>query len=122
MCEESEMKQKFKDLLSKEEIKIATHVITENQRSLNGKHALLNNDLNYFGELMTESHQSLTNNYEVSTPELNQIVKLANCSGALGSKLTGAGYGGAVISLIKKSFEDDIKKYILRNYSKAKFI
>lgn len=122
LCEESEMKQKFRDLLSKEEIKIATHVITENQRSLNGKHALLDNDLNHFGELMTESHQSLTDNYEVSTPELNQIVKLANGSGALGSKLTGAGYGGAVISLIKKSFEDDIKKYILKNYSKAKFI
>ena len=71
---------------------------------------------------MTESHLSLKNNYEVSTINLDKLVDLANTFGALGSKLTGAGFGGAIVTLIKKDLVDDLKKYIIKHYSNAKFL
>jgi galactokinase len=71
---------------------------------------------------MTESHLSLKNNYEVSTINLDKLVDLANTFGALGSKLTGAGFGGAIVTLIKKDLVHDLKKYIIKYYSNAKFL
>ena len=71
---------------------------------------------------MTESHMSLKNNYKVSTAKLDTLVNLCNSFGALGSKLTGAGFGGAIVSLIKNDLVDDLKKYIIKNYPNAKFL
>ena len=75
-----------------------------------------------FGKLMTESHISLSRHYRVSTDNLNKLVDLSNSFGALGSKLTGAGFGGAIVTLVKKELVEELKKYILDGYPNAKFI
>ena len=122
LCELSDLDEKLTKKLTMEEIKIAKHVVYENIRVHKGKKSLLSNNYDLFGKLMTESHMSLKNNYEVSTAKLDTLVNLCNSFGALGSKLTGAGFGGAIVSLIKNDLVDDLKKYIIKNYPNAKFL
>ena len=122
LCELSDLDEKLTKKLTMEEIKIAKHVVYENIRVHKGKKLLLSNNYDLFGKLMTESHMSLKNNYEVSTAKLDTLVNLCNSFGALGSKLTGAGFGGAIVSLIKNDLVDDLKKYIIKNYPNAKFL
>lgn len=122
LCELSDLDEKLTKKLTMEEIKIAKHVVYENIRVHKGKKSLLSNNYDLFGKLMTESHISLKNNYEVSTAKLDTLVNLCNSFGALGSKLTGAGFGGAIVSLIKNDLVDDLKKYIIKNYPNAKFL
>lgn len=79
------------------------HVIAENQRVLDAVEALEFGQLNRFGELMVESHRSLRDDFEVSCAELDLLVKLArNTEGVLGSRMTGAGFGGCTVSLVHK--------------------
>ena len=110
------------NLLNKNEYKVAKHVVTENIRTKNGKDALISNNYKYFGELMTQSHNSLTKDFEVSIDELDNIVRLCNEYGAYGAKLTGAGFGGAVVTLIKNDKVEEFKKNIVKRYNKAKFV
>ena len=109
-------------LLNKNEYKVAKHVVTENIRTKNGKDALISNNYKYFGELMTQSHNSLAKDFEVSIDELDTIVRLCNEYGAYGAKLTGAGFGGAVVTLIKNDKVEEFKKNIVKRYNKAKFV
>ncbi len=90
------------DQLSGEELKRARHVVTENVRVLKAVEALRRQDFGAFGRLMDESHRSLRDDYEVSTPELDTFVEVARQSGALGARLTGAGFGGCAIALIQR--------------------
>ena len=76
------------------------HVITENARVLAGVETLRAGDALTFGRLMVESHRSLVEDFEVSTPELDRLVDLAMEHGALGARLTGAGFGGSVVALV----------------------
>ncbi len=122
LCEIKELNKDIQKQLTNDELQIAKHVILENLRVEKGKSLLLQNDYESFGRLMTESHLSLKNNYEVSTVNLDKLVNLANTFGALGSKLTGAGFGGAIVTLIKKDLVHDLKEYIIKNYSNAKFL
>ena len=110
------------NLLNKNEYKVAKHVVTENIRTKNGKDALISNNYKYFGELMTQSHNSLAKDFEVSIDELDTIVRLCNEYGAYGAKLTGAGFGGAVVTLIKNDKVEEFKKNIVKRYNKAKFV
>lgn len=87
--------------LSGEERKRARHVITENSRVLEAVQALQRQDFGAFGRLMYASHQSLRDDYEVSTPELDAFVEIAIQSSALGARLTGAGFGGCALALIR---------------------
>ena len=84
-----------------EERKRARHVITENARVLEAVQALQRQDFGTFGQLMYASHRSLRDDYEVSTPELDAFVEIALQSSALGARLTGAGFGGCAIALIR---------------------
>lgn len=85
-------------------IKRARHVVLENHRVLQAVEALKNNQLLIFGELMNASHLSLANDYEVSCPELNILVEEAlKIKGTLGSRMTGAGFGGCTVSIVEKS-------------------
>ena len=122
LCEIKELNNEIQKKLTDDELQIAKHVILENLRVEKGKSFLLQKDYESFGRLMTESHLSLKNNYEVSTINLDKLVDLANTFGALGSKLTGAGFGGAIVTLIKKDLVHDLKRYIIKYYSKAKFL
>ncbi|MDR7521848.1 MAG: galactokinase [Armatimonadota bacterium] len=78
----------------------ARHVVTENARVLEGVEALRRGDAEAFGRLMLASHRSLRDDYEVSTQELDRLVQLAVEHGALGARLTGAGFGGCIVALV----------------------
>jgi galactokinase len=77
----------------------ARHVVTENARVLAAADALAAGDAARVGRLMLESHASLRDDYEVSTPELDTLVDRLVAAGALGARLTGAGFGGSVVAL-----------------------
>jgi galactokinase len=85
-------------------------VISENQRVLASVSSLLRNDLPQFGALMNASHDSLRDNYEVTGIELDTLVEEAwKIPGILGSRMTGAGFGGCTVSLAR---EDVIPAFI----------
>jgi len=84
-----------------EEQKRARHVITENARVLQAVQALHRQDFGAFGRLLSASHRSLREDFEVSTPELDAFVEIALHSSALGARLTGAGFGGCALALVR---------------------
>ena len=85
-------------------IKRAKHAVTENQRTLKAKAALEAGDLESFGHLLDASHASLRDDYEVTGIELDTLVAAAQEQPAvLGGRMTGAGFGGCAIALVKKS-------------------
>ncbi len=86
---------------------IARHVVTENQRVLDFATALDADDTNALGPLLLESHASLRDDYDVSTPELDLLVDLLVDHGAIGARLTGAGFGGCVVALVQRNHADD---------------
>lgn len=88
----------------------ARHAVTENERTLKAVKALENNRIEEFGQLMNESHRSLKEDFEVTGVELDTLVELAWAQkGTLGSRMTGAGYGGCSVSIVKN---DDIASFI----------
>lgn len=99
----------------------ARHVVTENARVLEGVGALEAGDFKRFGELMVASHSSLRDDYEVSTPELDELVGLELKHGAIGARLTGAGFGGATVALVEDSKYEAFKAGVGRDYPKAGF-
>ncbi len=99
----------------------ARHVVGENRRVLEAVAALRAGDARRFGELMVASHRSLAENFEVSTPELDRLVELALAHGALGAKLTGAGFGGAVVALVPTGKVEAFRAGVRAGYPKAAF-
>ncbi|MCI5044696.1 MAG: galactokinase [Aquisalinus sp.] len=83
--------------------KRARHVWTEHCRVERAAIALSNGDLHVFGLLMSESHASMRDDFEVSLPVIDQMVSEAERQGALGARLTGGGFGGCFVTLVKKS-------------------
>lgn len=99
--------------------KRALHVTTENKRVLDAKSVLESGDLVRFGELMKISHQSLKELYEVTGPELDTIAETAaTLSGCLGARMTGAGFGGCCIALVKNDKITDFKAELNRVYDR----
>ena len=93
----------------------ARHVVTENQRVLEFADALRAGDTAALGALLIASHASLRDDYEVSTPELDLAVDLLVEHGALGARLTGAGFGGSVVALVaRRQVGDVVRKTIAR--------
>ncbi len=81
----------------------ARHVISENQRVLNAVSSLKRGDLGQFGALMNASHESLRDNYEVTGFELDTLVEEAwKINGVTGARMTGAGFGGCTVNLVRK--------------------
>jgi galactokinase len=86
--------------LNEVELKRARHIVTENQRVLDSTAALRRGAVDEFGHLMSRSHTSLRDDYQVSGPELDVLVDIANqVPGVLGARLTGAGFGGCAVAL-----------------------
>ena len=98
------------------------HVVSENQRVLNAKKFLINNDIRNFGELMNESHQSYSRDFEASTKDVDKIIDHSLESGASGCRLTGGGFGGFTVSLIEKNKYDNWYKKMLNYYDENKFL
>ncbi len=89
--------------------KRARHIITENIRVLSSVEALINGDLAAFGKLMNESHTSMRDDFEISCVELDLMVELARSSReVLGARMTGGGFGGCTINLMKPGDHRDL--------------
>jgi len=93
------------------------HVVTEDARVLESVEVLKAGDLDRFGELLSASHDSLRDDYEVSGPELDLLVTIARgVDGVLGSRLTGAGFGGCTVSLVRPDAVDALRDAVLARY------
>lgn len=100
--------EEIKDsILSEVNQRRAKHAVYENVRTIQAVEALENNDLLRFGQLMNESHRSLRDDYEVTGVELDTLVETAwEIEGVIGSRMTGAGFGGCTVSLVKDEVVD----------------
>lgn len=86
----------------------ARHVITENARTLGAISALEENDIETFGRLMNESHDSLCTDYEVTGSELDTLVyEGRRLPGVTGTRMTGAGFGGCTVSIVEGEYAED---------------
>ena len=93
--------------------RVCIHVIEENERVAEAASFLKRGELESFGRLMNRSHESLRDNYEVSCPEIDWLVKRAwEIEGVLGSRLTGPGFGGCTLSLVQREVLDEYKEKI----------
>jgi len=96
------------------------HVIRENQRVVDASDALQSGDLDRFGQLMYGSHNSLRHDYEVSCSELDLLVELASaCEGVYGARMTGGGFGGCTVNLVRSDAVDRFRGQIKEEYLKA---
>ena len=96
------------------------HVITENARVMRAAGALEAGDLTLFGNLMRGSHQSLRDDYEVSCAELDLLVRLAEVApGVYGSRMTGAGFGGCTVSLVRSEDAAGFARLVSQGYRRA---
>lgn len=89
----------------KDEVRVrrAKHAVYENQRTIRAVEALKNNDVKLFGELMNASHVSLRDDYQVSCEEIDVLVDEAwKIPGVIGSRITGGGFGGCTVSIVKE--------------------
>ena len=96
------------------------HVVTEAGRVYEAEEALRRQDLPTFGLLMSSSHESLRNDYEVSSPELDLLVELALGAGAAGARLTGAGFGGCAVALSDPDHLDGVLATLEEGYYQAR--
>ncbi len=109
--------ESHKDGMSEVVYRRCRHVVTENNRVLEGKKTLETDNLPEFGRLMNESHQSLRDDYEVSCPELDIMVGLAQeMPSVYGARMTGAGFGGCTIALVFARGAEEFKRRIARAY------
>ncbi|XP_056406069.1 galactokinase [Hyla sarda] len=106
-----------KDSLSEVCYRRAHHVITEIQRTEKAAEALEKGDYRLFGKLMVESHNSLRDDYEVSCPELDELVSIAvEIPGVYGSRMTGGGFGGCTVTLLETSVAERTKQQIKEKF------
>ena len=97
--------------------KRAKHAVYENQRTIRAVEALKANRIEEFGKLMNESHRSLRDDYEVSCEEIDILVDLAwKTEGVIGSRITGGGFGGCTVSIVKNDAVDEFIKNIGEQY------
>ena len=101
-------------------LKRCRHVVTEDQRTLDAVAALQSNDLAAFGTLMNASHVSLRDDYEVSCAELDAMVEAAwRQEGVLGARMTGAGFGGCTVNLVREEAVDAFQLRVPEEYRRA---
>jgi galactokinase len=117
---------KLADLISKGKalddtlLRRASHVVTENRRVREAVKALEEGDLQYFGKLMNASHQSLRDDYEVSSKELDLLVELARKQpGVFGARMTGAGFGGCTVNLVEARAAEAFTQAVRSGYDQA---
>lgn len=98
--------------------KRAKHAVYENQRTIQAVEALENNNLELFGKLMNESHVSLRDDYEVTGIELDTLTEAAwKVNGVIGSRMTGAGFGGCTVSIVKNEAVDTFIEEVGKEYA-----
>ncbi|CAG5118473.1 unnamed protein product [Candidula unifasciata] len=116
---ELELERK-KEELDEETYRRVRHVVSEIRRTVDAAAALENGDYNTFGNMMVASHNSLRDDYEVSCKELDQLVEYAmemKPHGVYGSRMTGGGFGGCTVTLLKATAVDKVIDHIHKKYS-----
>ncbi len=110
--------EEHKDLIKDPvQLKRAKHAVYENQRTIDAVAALREGNITKFGELMNQSHISLRDDYEVSCEEIDILVDLAwKIPGVIGSRITGGGFGGCTVSIVKNDAVDTFIDSIGRTY------
>lgn len=94
-------------------VKRAKHAVYENQRTIRAVEALKKNDLTLFGRLMNASHVSLRDDYQVSCDEIDVLVEEAwKVDGVIGSRITGGGFGGCTVSIVKDEAVENFKEKV----------
>ena len=96
----------------------ATHVVEEVERTFVAREALLSGDLETLGRCMTETHASLRDRYDCSCEELDALVEAATKGGALGARLTGAGFGGCAVMLIAAGDEQRVSEAVVGDFER----
>lgn len=97
--------------------KRARHAVYENRRTVNAVEALKNGDITTFGQLMNASHESLRDDYEVTGIELDTLVSEAQkVPGVIGARMTGAGFGGCTVNIVKNSSVDEFIEKVGKAY------
>ncbi|UOQ94846.1 galactokinase [Halobacillus shinanisalinarum] len=110
----------YKGLIHDEMVrKRAKHVVYENLRTINAVEKLKAGDVEGFGRLMNESHVSLRDDYEVTGKELDALVEAAWEEGAIGSRMTGAGFGGCTISIVPNEMTSRFIDRVGQKYTEA---
>lgn len=112
--------EKYKDAI-KDPIrqKRAKHAVYENQRTIEAVRVLKEGNLKRFGELMNEAHVSVSKDYEVSCEELDTLAEEAwNVDGCIGSRMTGGGFGGCTVSIVRDEAVDTFVKQVGEAYKK----
>jgi galactokinase len=109
--------EKHADRLSPVIYKRVRHVVTENDRVKKAAGALETGDVAAFGRFMADSHHSLRDDYEVSTPEVDLMVELASGQkGVHGARMTGGGFGGCTINLVDAAHAEEVQQRLEQNY------
>ncbi len=110
--------EKNKDLIKSEiRQKRAKHAVYENQRTIKAVKALKENKIDLLGELMVASHNSLKDDYEVTGKELDTLVEESlKQEGVIGARMTGAGFGGCAVSIVKNDKVEDFIKNVAKSY------
>ena len=109
-----------KDVLTDPDMqKKAKHAVYENQRTIEAVKALKAGDIEHFGALMRQSHESLRDDYDVTGVELDTLAEEAwKIPGVIGSRMTGGGFGGCTVSIVKDEAIENFKKTVGENYLK----
>lgn len=111
-----------KDALDSEVYRRARHIVTENARTVAAAAALSNGELSRFGALMYQSHRSLRDDFEVSCPELDTLVEIAGeiseAGGVFGARMTGGGFGGCAVMLVRSERIAAITETLAREYGR----
>ncbi|MEO7298257.1 MAG: galactokinase [Verrucomicrobiota bacterium] len=116
---DSKMLTENKSKLTEREYQCAYHIVGEIQRVIFGVKALREDDFAQFGQYMFQSHESSRDYFGNSTKELDLLVEIARQHpGTLGARLTGGGFGGATINLIKRNAIDEFSKHMSAEYKK----
>lgn len=97
----------------------ARHVVSENERTILAADALQNADLVQLGKLMADSHISMRDDFAITTPEIDRLVALLQAAIGKngGARMTGGGFGGAVVSLMSESIVTEVREHLDRNYN-----
>ena len=110
-----EIEHIFEDPVIRKRVK---HVVSENRRVLEAVKALMNKKFEFFGQLMNQSHDSLRDDYEVTGFELDSMVEISQKqAGVLGSRMTGAGFGGCTVSLVQDGEVERFMKNVAKAYT-----
>ncbi|MFD1374753.1 galactokinase [Micrococcus antarcticus] len=102
--------------------RLAKHIVTENRRVLDTVRALREGDLPAVGKLLCQSHESMRDDYEISSEELDAAVEAAMAAGAIGARMTGGGFGGSAIALVKREQIEPVSQAVREAFDQAGYV